>query len=304
MLAGLGLLVLGCRVENPAFLGPETGAPTTGSTDPKFPGDTSSEKGPGPESESTTSQPGEPTGAPGSDSSATSDPGEELPTGQDFEAAKVFCEGAAICFPIHRLAPGGVVQDLGPSGLSIDFAQSVALERNWAEPPPLDHSVRLNAGSAGMVSQSLALGSNREVGFDIWFSPEDVNSRNWTLFEIDNLLAIERMSTGGLRCALKNGLVDVGPAINPSFEPGVLYHVTCALSGERIKMWWGKESVPYALPLDSGSETSFSMRLGASPNNDRDPFLGRVAGLRIWNDVEQMRLKNNLPKQLIAPAGG
>lgn len=293
-----------CRIDNPAFVGPQdSSGPGPGTVGPGASGAPDSEKG---AEDGTRPGTGDTTpdatgSADSAGDSATPEDGTGPESAPGQEAARVYCQGAAICFPTHELAPGGIVQDLGPSGLAINFAQPVSLERNWADPPPLDHSIRLVPGSSGSVSAPLVLGEPRELAFDIWFSPENVDSMDWTLFEVDSLLSIERMSTGGLRCALKNGIVDVGPATNPNFEPGRLYHVACAIAGDRIMMWWNSEVVPYALPINSGKQSSFGMRLGASANKDRDPYSGRVAGIRIWNDVEQMRIKNNFPKSLASP---
>lgn len=293
----LFLALTACRLDNPAFTKPDVGGGTgvgTGSSASQLesaPGGSDAENSstgpldpqPSTQGPQATTSSNQETGTP------TTLPGEE--------AARTFCEGAAICFPVHRLEPGGAIQDLGPSRLRVDFAKPVNLERNWADPPPLDNGIRLGPESAGKISAPLLLPQKREIAFDMWFSPEDVNARNWTLFEIDGLLALERLSTGGLRCSLKSGVVHVGPvATNPSFEPGRLYHVACALSGDRIMMWWSAASVPYALPISSGGETRFLMSLGASTKKEREPFSGRVASLRIWNDVNLMRAKSNLPE--------
>lgn len=288
-------------MENPAFNQGDEGQ-SSGGTPGTSPG-----SGPGPGSDSQGSEKGEETGpepdntgtGPGAETSEGSGPdsGGVDPMPKPDKAAQAFCEDASICFPIHRLEPGGVVQDLGPGALTINFDQPISLERNWADPPPLDHSIRVNPGSAGMVSSPLVWTQQREVGFDIWFSPEDVNAINWSLFEIHDLLAVERLRTGALRCSAKSGLVDIGPAVvNPAFEPGKIYHVACGIVGDQLKMWWGSEPLPYAIPVGTGDATSFAMRLGASTQDQREPFSGRVASLRIWSSVEQMRIKNNFPE--------
>lgn len=297
LFCGAGLVVLGaCRFENPAFNknagGEDVGEQSTSLGPGPGPDGTGTEKGPDtvPEPDTTKST------APGPES--TQGPGTETGGGGDSmpqpdKAAEAFCEGAAICFPIHQLAPGGVVQDLGPGNLTINFDQPISLERNWADPPPLDHSIRMTPETPGMVSAPLVWTQQREVGFDIWFSPEDVNANHWTLFELDDLLAVERLRTGGLRCSVKSGLVDVGPVVvNPEFEPGKIYHVACGMVGDRLQMWWSSQPIAYGLPVSSGEQTSFAMRLGAGIQNERAPFSGRVASLRIWSSVEQMRIKN------------
>lgn len=296
-----GLLLGACRMENPAFNkdapGQDSGTnPATTQGPGPGPDATGSENGPetGIEPDTTSTGPGpESTEGPGPDTGGGVDP---MP--QPDKAAQAFCEQAPICFPVHRLDPGGVVQDLGPGALTISFDQQVNLERNWADPPPLDHTIRINPGAAGLLSAPLVWTQQREVGFDIWFSPEDVNANNWTLFEINDLLAVERLRTGGLRCSAKSGLVDVGPVVvNPAFEPGKLYHVACGIVGDRLKMWWSAAPVPYAFPVGTGEATSFPMRLGAGTQNERDPFSGRVASLRVWNSVEEMRVKNAFPPE-------
>lgn len=295
----VGLWLGACRMDNPAFnnnAGGEGTEPNPATT-----------QGPGPGPDATGTEKGEETGV-DPDATSSSGPGPESSSGpgpdtgvdpmpQPDKAAQAFCEQAPICFPIHRLDPGGIVQDLGPGALTINFEQPVNLERNWADPPPLDHTIRLNPGSAGNLSSPLVWMQKREVGFDIWFAPEDVNANNWTLFEIDDLLAVERLRTGGLRCTAKKGLVDVGPVVvNPAFEPGKLYHVACGIVGDRLKMWWNSAPISYGIPVVTGEETSFQMRLGASTQDQREAFLGRVASLRVWSSVEEMRVKNGFPE--------
>lgn len=290
-------------MDNPAFKAKEegeSGSASSAGTPGPGPGPdatTGSEKGEdtGNEPDNTGSGPGssESTEGPGPD---TGEGGDPLP--QPDKAAKAFCEDASICFPIHRLEPGGVVQDLGPGALKINFDQPISLERNWADPPPLDHSIRINPGSAGTLSAPLIWTQKREVGFDIWFSPEDVNAINWSLFEIHDLLAVERLRTGGLRCSAKAGLVDIGAVVvNPAFERGKIYHVACGIVGDQLKMWWGSRPIPYAIPVVSGEATSFKMRLGESTQNQREAFSGRVASLRIWDSVETMRVKNGFSEE-------
>lgn len=299
LLCGVGFVLGACRMENPAFNpgagGEGDGASSTGQGPGPGPDPSGTEKG-----EETWPEPDTSSTGPGAES--TKGPDSQTDGGVDSmpqpdKAAEAFCEDASICFPIHQLAPGGVVQDLGPGALTINFDQPVSLERNWADPPPLDHSIRLVPETPGMVSAPLVWTQQREVGFDLWFSPEDPGANNWTLFEIHDLLAVESLRTGGLRCAAKNGLVDVGPVVvNPAFEPGKIYHVACGIVGDQLKMWWSSQPVPYGLPVGTGDETSFAMRLGASTQNQRDPFSGRVASLRIWNSVEQMRVSNGFPE--------
>lgn len=304
VLVGALVLASSCRIENPAFLAiGDSGSSTEGA--PKTAPD-----GPGPEA-----APGDTQGEPsGSDPEGTNDAGsgESNPdpdsdgesAGEDVDeaATKAYCDAAALCFPIHDLMPRGSITDLGPSSLAINFAEPVSTVAVEGQTAPLNRAIQLAPSSAGVSSAPLDLNGSSEIAFDIWFTPDDARSVDWTLFELEGFLAVERMDTGGIRCAIRGRILPLGPATAPDFSTNqTLHHVACGIKDGQAFMWWDGRPVLDVIPSGPKSPTKAQIRLGQGPEKSaREPFVGRVAGIRVWSDVETMRVRNNLPQPLNA----
>lgn len=298
----LGLLLASsCRVDNPAFVSTaETGAtPGTNGVPNTMP------DGPGPEAGPGDTQ-GEPTGEAGVTSSqgqgeSIPEPGDNTSEDSSDAAIKAYCDAAAICFPIHDVMPRSSIADLGPSSLAINFTEPVSTVAAQGPTGPLNRAIQLVPNSAGVGSAPLDLNGSSEIAFDIWFTADDIDSVNWTLFELDNFLAVERIATGGIRCTLKGRIVPLGPAADPDLSSNALHHVACGIKDGRMFMWWDGRSIPYAFSPKPPFPSKVQIGLGQAPSeSSREPFVGRVAGIRVWSDVETMRIRNNLPQQLNA----
>lgn len=237
-------------------------------------------------------------------SQTLSDPDTGTQTGSIGLGYGDFCEASVLfCAP--------VLKDSGFVDPKLSYNLRLAGLREGTHPDldPLAQALYTPQQGPGFSNREPYSHQGAQLAVDLWFLPDETAGSNWTIFELEGVLAIHQVSPDSVICRIHGGeagVVTLARSIrfkriesNGQAQREEFAHVACgvdaqgkpALSVDGSQE--GEQEDPedeqqFSLQLELNVPLSFKLGRGSTLTAASGKFSGRIASLRIWNDHQRM----------------
>lgn len=202
-----------------------------------------------------------------------------------------FCErGAELCYPMQE-SSNNATQTLDKS----DEKNHLRFTRNSGmtggshpQVPPLNRAMFTRRNSK-IEAKDLYEYKGEDIGFDLWFYPDHTSRVGWTVFEIDGILALHRRGDGRMECvSTAAGNKSSTVAFEVKFD-GMFKHISCSIQDNQLQMRMDNLAPRFSLQSVKSSAKDAALSFGRPASLIKsNPMIGRIAMLRVWEDVAAM----------------
>lgn len=322
-LIALILCVSGCRISNPAYrvrsdeqLGhSESGQPgsidTVESTDfgtssDEHPQEVSSDVASSSQRDDGTTSGGgaDPDSQDESSTTQTSSSATDSASSSSEDVSEILksCEqGAKFCYPVllDEDQASGFVKDYGKSELNLSMGAHAGMVGGLGKDQPgIFQRTMFTTLQGSGISSSQALTVESDVlGVDVWVKPDDPDAENFTILEIEGVLAIYRDSKQRLSCIYKDDDEKVVARVK-LVKQEKFAHLQCSLRDGVLSLRLNGAQADTAEYEESVKKASGKLIVGrAGELSPSGKMKGRIALLRIWEDPVLMEnaLRREIP---------
>lgn len=208
--------------------------------------------------------------------------------------------GMPLCYPVllNEDESTGYVKDHGSRGLDLWLGAHAGMVGGLGKDLPgiFQKTMYTTHQGPGITSSQAYKVKSDHLGVDVWIKPDE-DVANFTIVEIRGVLAIYRDAEKFLNCIYQDG----GEPVKVRVELKVFdkfAHLQCSLKGGVLSLSLNGAAPKTAEYERSVKSTEGTLSVGrAGALSPAGKMKGRVALLRVWEDLEQMQdaLRAELP---------